>query len=166
MDLTTVAQAAMARMVALAAIGCALACDGAADEGAREGSARNRGGTVDATSPLAPDSGAPETGIRHPTEGGRPEADGSAALPCRPIVRSPECRSAACREHRCGEPGSVYDARGCFRASCSDGGACPPGERCEEVQYAPASCGVLPGDTVCGCGSLLAVMTERLCMPR
>ncbi len=90
---------------------------------------------------------------------GRPDC-----LPNLPIA----CVQDMCEKENfnCGDPASVFDEFGCYRAKCSTSAECEAGEQCREVTYAPPSCGFDPNnDQVCSCGTWLSIMTEMRCFP-
>lgn len=99
--------------------------------------------------------------------GGQP-GDGAIERPdCLPNVPL-ECVEEMCRKEKfnCGDPASILDALGCYRAKCSASTQCSAGEECREVTYGPVTCGFAPpNDQVCSCGNSLSLVTETRCFP-
>lgn len=100
--------------------------------------------------------------------GGGSPGDAAGERPnCLPNV-APECVEEMCRKDKfnCGDPASILDSMGCYRAKCSTSAECAANEQCTEVTYGPITCGYAPpNDATCSCGSSLSLVTEKHCIP-
>lgn len=103
--------------------------------------------------------------------GSPPGAGGQSTLQrpanCLPNI-SPECVADMCRadNQNCGAASSPLDENGCYRKSCVDESDCASGETCKLMQFSRVSCGYVPeGSDNCVCGTQLATVGERMCVP-